>query len=96
LKTLPVDCLVNLSHTNISILYHNHCQYIPEHTGWGVHTCSWSKSRARSVLYNRAWNLPMMNKLKKDASTIQNCFTYMNMQNKSRNEPIRPIMRVIT
>lgn len=25
-----------------------------------INTCSWSKSRARSVLYNRAWNLPMV------------------------------------
>jgi hypothetical protein len=35
LETLPVDRLVNLSHTNISILHHNHCQHIPEHTRWG-------------------------------------------------------------
>ena len=60
LEALPVDSLVDLSHADISILKPNYeqlaCPVVPS-----LHTCSWSKSLARSVLYNRAWNLPIVN-----------------------------------
>lgn len=64
LKTLPIDSLADLMSADVAILVDGESavSLVQELSSWDEcrNTCSWSKSRALSVLYSRPTHLPIL------------------------------------
>lgn len=66
LEVLTVDGLVDLSHANLAVLHITFVSPCSTSRWSDRHTCSCSKSRARSVLYSRLRNRPIAKDLSCD------------------------------